>query len=128
MLEFDMDLQHGVLTVRPEKALSEDDIREITSAVDTYLESGRDLAGMIIHAESFPGWQSFRAMLRHLRFIREHHRRIRRVAVVSDAALLSELPALADHFVKAEVMHFPYADYDAAMEWILEADTGGKEA
>jgi len=120
MLEFDMDLQNAVLTVRPKGSLDADDFQEITAAVDTYLESGRDLAGMIVHAVSFPGWKSFGGMTKHFRFIRDHHKHIRKVAIVSDSALMTELPAIADHFVRAKIMHFPYDDIDLAREWILE--------
>ena len=126
MLEFDMDLQHGVLTVQPKGALTADDFEEITSAVDTYIGNGRDLAGLVIYAESFPGWASFAGMLSHFRFIKDHHKHIKRVAVVSDAAVLAELPALADHFVHAKLMHFPYSDYDGAVEWAMEAASEAK--
>jgi len=128
MLEFDMDLQNAVVTVRPKGPLSADDFAEIASAVDPYIETGRDLAGLIIHAESFPGWKSLKAMIQHFRFIRGHHKHIKKVAVVSDAAVLSELPALADHFVAAKLMHFAYADYEGAMEWILEDESGAESS
>ncbi|HKI62606.1 MAG TPA: STAS/SEC14 domain-containing protein [Mariprofundaceae bacterium] len=124
MLEFDMDLQNAVLTVRPKGSLTADDFQEITTAVDTYLESGRDLTGMVVHAEAFPGWESFGGMARHFRFIRDHHKHIRKVAIVSDSALMTELPAIASHFVRARIMHFPYDDIELAMEWILEDASG----
>jgi len=120
MLEFDMDLQNAILTVRPKGPLSADDFQEITAAVDTYIESGRDLAGLIVHAESFPGWASFAGLIKHVRFIRDHHRHIRKVGIVSDSMLLTELPAVAAHFVQAKIMHFAYDDVELAMEWILE--------
>ena len=42
---------------------------------------------------------------------------IRRVAVVTDSPLLELLPALARHFVKAEVRRFPFEQRDAAFDW-----------
>ncbi len=128
MIEFDMDLQHGVLTVQPRGPLSADDFKEITASVDTYIEHGPDLTGLIIYAKFFPGWASFAGMLSHFRFIKDHHKHIKRVAVVSDATVLAELPALADHFVRAKLMHFSYADVDGAMEWILETEEAVPES
>jgi hypothetical protein len=52
--------------------------------------------------------------------VREHHRRIRRIAAVSDGAILSILPALGKHFVQAEVRHFPFAERDGAMLWLKQ--------
>jgi hypothetical protein len=75
----------------------------------------------MIVADRFPGWDSFGALVGHIRFVREHHRRVRRIAAVSDGAILSVLPALARHFVQAEVRHFPFAERDAAMQWLKQA-------
>jgi hypothetical protein len=41
--------------------------------------------------------------------------------VVSDSAVLSHLPALAGHFVKAEIKHFPAAERAAAHDWLHSA-------
>ena len=39
------------------------------------------LTGLLIEARSFPGWDSFGALIQHLKFLRDHHRKIDRVAV-----------------------------------------------
>jgi len=52
--------------------------------------------------------------------VRDHHRKIAKVAVVSDGTFLSVAPKLADHFVNAEVRHFHEAERDAAMSWLRE--------
>ena len=70
----------------------------------------------MVEAELFPGRQGFAGRTAHLRFVREHQRLIRRVAVVSDGALLSRLARLASHFVTAEVRHFA-----EALDWLRSA-------
>jgi hypothetical protein len=72
----------------------------------------------MIEAPSFPGWENFAALLSHLRFVRDHHRRIRRVAVVSDSPLLAVAPKIASHFVSAELRTFDAASRAAALAWI----------
>jgi len=120
MIDFDMDLQKLVLTVRPSGPMSEDDFHRVARAVDPIIERKGALPGLIIHAASFPGWKNVAAMLSHFRFVKGHHKQIKKVAVVSDAAFLKLTPQLADHFVNAEVCHFAYADYDTAKAWVLE--------
>jgi len=120
MIDFDMDLQNLVLTVRPGGPMSENDFRRVAQAVDPIIDRKGALPGLIIYAEGFPGWSSFAAMLSHLRFVKGHHKQIKKVAAVSDAAILKLLPHLVDHFVNAQVRHFAYADYDAAKAWVLE--------
>jgi hypothetical protein len=38
--------------------------------------------------------------------------------VATDGAVVSHLPALARHFVAAEVRHFAFDDKDQALAWI----------
>ncbi|MEV0181715.1 STAS/SEC14 domain-containing protein [Streptomyces sp. NPDC050625] len=38
------------------------------------------LAGVVVHAHAFPGWENIGSLLRHVRFVRDHHRKVRRVA------------------------------------------------
>ena len=42
------------------------------------------------------------------------------MAIVSDSDILAILPAIARHFVAAEVKHFKARDEDAALRWIAE--------
>ena len=64
----------------------------------------------MIEAASFRDGQNLAAMLSHLRFVRrDHHRRIRRVALVSDNTLLTAAPKIASYFVSAELRTFDAA-------------------
>jgi hypothetical protein len=72
----------------------------------------------MIHARAFPGWANPEAFLAHVRFIKDHHKKIARLAVVSDSALLAELPRIAAHLVHVQVKHFPEAEYEDAMRWL----------
>jgi len=56
-----------------------------------------------------------------MKFIKDHHEKVKRVAAVTDSKFMSIAPTIANHFVSAEVKHFPYADMDAAKQWIEEA-------
>ena len=40
---------------------------------------------------------------------------------MTDSAILSILPLVARHFVKAQVRHFDYADKDRALNWLTAA-------
>jgi len=57
-------------------------------------------------------------MTAHLRFVRDHHRQIRRIGVVTDSPLGKVAEQLASHFVSAEIRHFPAGAREAATRWI----------
>ena len=113
MLEHRLDPAQSILYLRPKDALSEADFAELARTVDPYLEAKGSLAGIIIEAASFPGWQSLGAMAAHFRFVRDHHRKIRKIAVVTDALLGDVAEKLGSHFVAAKIRHFPAGQLDA---------------
>jgi len=118
MIEAQLFRDDGVVQVCPSGALSAVDFEQLAALVDPFIEANGELKGLMIVAERFPGWDSFAGLVGHIRFVRDHHRRVRRIAVVSDAAVLSVLPQLAQHFVRADVRHFAFAEREAAMAWL----------
>ncbi len=119
MIDYDLDTEHSILLMRPESALDKDDFVELAKAVDPQIEANGDLAGVIISAPSFPGWDSFGAMVSHFRFVRDHHKHVKKVAVVTDSHLGDVAEHLTSHFVSAKVQHFPAGQVDQAREWII---------
>ena len=124
MIEHTLDTAHSILYLRPKSALEQDDFLQLAKTVDPYIEQSGDLAGLIIEAPTFPGWDSLGAMAAHFRFVRDHHRRIRKIGLVTDSALGNVAERLASHFVAAEIRYFPAGAVDAARQWILKGRTG----
>ena len=124
MIHTDLDEAKGVAVIRPEQmhGLSEVDFKQLTDLIDHFLENHDTLRGLVIAARKFPGWKDFKAFTSHIRFIRDHHRAIRKIALVSDSRLLSAAPYLADHFVSAKVRHFAFADIEQAKAWSASED------
>ncbi|MGX9789730.1 STAS/SEC14 domain-containing protein [Mycobacterium sp. MMS18-G62] len=120
MIEYELDTEHAILHVQPKSAIEQDDFTKLAQAVDPYIEETGDLAGVIVEAPGFPGWESFGAMVNHFRFVREHHKHVKKVAVVTDSALGDVVPRLASHFVSAEIRHFPAGQAEEAQKWILD--------
>lgn len=120
MLDIIMDEDKGIAVLSPNDALEKEDFQVAAQRVDDYLEKHGELNGMIISSRRFPGWKSFGALLTHLRFIREHHREVKKVAIVTDSAIGEFGEHVTAHFVSAEVRHFDFDDYKDAERWIQE--------
>ncbi|HUH67983.1 MAG TPA: STAS/SEC14 domain-containing protein [Mycobacterium sp.] len=119
MIEYDLDTERSILEVRPKSALDKNDFVELAKAVDPQIEAHGDLAGLIISAPSFPGWDSFGAMVTHFRFVRDHQKHLKKLAVVTDSHLADVAEHLGSHFVSAEIRHFPAGQIEQAREWII---------
>lgn len=118
MLAHELDREKGLLIVKPEGPLRKEDFEHLAKAVDPYIEARGQLNGLFISAKGFPGWQDFAALVSHLKFVKNHHQHIKKVAAVSDSGFLTVMPHIAKHFVDAEVKHFDYADKEGALEWL----------
>ncbi len=121
MLRYELHEDDGILIVTPSGPLEASDFERLAHAVDPYIESNRKLRGLMICTESFPGWSDFAALISHFKFVRDHHRKIARVAAVTDSGFLSIAPGIASHFVEAEVKHFDFRAREAALAWLKQA-------
>lgn len=118
MIDSTLDTAHSILYVRPRSALTQADFEHLADKVDPYIDSSGGLRGLVIEASAFPGWESFGALAAHVRFVRDHHRRIAKVAVVTDSAMGNVAERLASHFVSAEIKRFDAGDREAAERWV----------
>ncbi len=119
MIEYDLDAKNSIVHVQPISALEQDDFVKLAKAVDPQIEANGDLAGLILDLSTFPGWESFGAMVTHFRFVRDHQKHVKKIAVVTDSHLGDLAEHLASHFVSAEIKHFPAGQTDAARQWIM---------
>ena len=116
-LAFRLLADSGVIVVEIKDALRAHDFDALAFTADTWIEAHGKLHGLVIHCRQFPGWENLRSVLRHVRFVRDHHRKVERVALAADSKLVSLAPHLAEHFVQAEVKSFGYDEVEAAIAW-----------
>ena len=120
MIGFELLPDKGIVVLSPDGPLQEADFKRLADEVDPYIAANGRLTGVMIRAKSFPGWASFGALVSHLRFVKDHHRKIGRIAAVSDDQLLKIMPSIASHFVAAEIRQFPSDQEAQALAWLQE--------
>ena len=109
--------ESGVIVVEVKQALRSQDFDALALTADAWIEAHGDLQGLVIHAREFPGWENFGSLLRHVRFVRDHHRKVKRIALAADTKLATLAPKIAEHFIQAEVKSFGYDELHAAIAW-----------
>ena len=125
MLNINLDETRGIVVLEPVGRLSEADFQAAAGIIDPYIRKHGALSGIVIHVEDFPGWDSFSALVAHLKFVREHHRDVSRVAFATDSPVGSAAEKVARHFVSAEIKHFGVLELEASKDWILGSDVNG---
>jgi hypothetical protein len=118
MMRFELLRDRRILLLAPGGPLATADFEQLAKEIDPFIAAHGRLVGVLIHAKSFPGWESFGALVSHLKFVAGHHRQIERIAAVTDSGFLKIAPRIAGHFVQAEIRQFDYRDKDRALAWL----------
>lgn len=118
MLSVKIDETNGIAILEPNGALSENDFKSAAKKIDPWIEKNNSLNGLIIHVEHFPGWDSFSALLSHLQFVKEHHKKISRIAFSTDSVIGGLAETVGKHFVRAEIKVFSFNELELARKWI----------
>jgi hypothetical protein len=118
MLKFELLRDAGVLVVEPRDALTAEDFRAVAQTVDPFIQANGKLTRLLVDAPSFPGWEGLAALIEHMRFVRDHHRKVDRVAVVTDSTILSIGPKVAEHFAHPEFKVFRSGERANALAWL----------
>jgi hypothetical protein len=118
MIGHELMRTESILVLHPQGQLEAADFDKLAQEIDPYFETNGKLNGLMVDAESFPGWKDFAALIAHFKFIRDHHRKIQKVAVVSDGTFLSVAPRFAAHFVQADIRHFSHGQREQALAWL----------
>jgi len=118
MLDISIDLNKEVVLLEPKGTLTEEDFSLASSRIDKFIEERGKVKGLLIKSRDFPSWDSFAALVSHLKFVRNHHEKIEKLALVTDSSLVEFLEPLVKHFVHPEIKEFDYDEVDEAMDWL----------
>jgi hypothetical protein len=122
MVHYELMRDQSILIITPAGPLQKADFERVAAEVDPFIASNGNLAGLMICAKSFPGWDSFGGLVAHLKFVADHHRLIKRIAAVTDSGFLKIMPRIASHFVQAKIRHFNFDEKDRALAWLEQVD------
>ena len=118
MLNYSILKPEGILLLKPGAPLSKQDFDGLGVEVDAYLAEHAKLHGVMVQAKGFPGWENFGGFTAHMHFVRDHHKQVERLAVVTDSPLAGMAELMGKHFTSAEVRHFPFTDEAKALAWL----------
>ncbi len=119
MLNVKLDEASAIVILELNGELTSDDFKRACEIIDPYLLKHDCLQGIIIHVESFPGWDSFSAFISHLNFVKEHHKRVARIALATDSFAANVAESLVSHFVSADIKSFAFNEFEEAKKWVV---------
>jgi hypothetical protein len=121
MLEHRLLPTEGLLIVSPKTPLESIDFRRLALEIDPYIEANGKLHGVMIDAESFPGWKNLGGLVAHVKFVKNHYQKVEKFALLTDNSLLTVAPRIAGQFVLAKVKRFSRSQREEALRWLTGA-------
>ena len=118
MLDYSILEPDGVLVLKPDAPLKQEDFVALSATVDAYLVKHGKLHGALVHSKKFPGWEDVSGFTAHMHFVRENRTKVGRIAVVTDSVIADVVESIAKFFTPAEVRRFHFAEYDAGLDWV----------
>ncbi len=122
MINISVQINEGIILVEPIDRLEQSDFEKLANEIDAFPQDKNSLIGLIIYTKSFPGWDDFNAFFHHMKFVKDHHKEIQRVAIVTDSKIGAIAPGIVNHFVAARIKHFEYVSIEEAKQWIQKTD------
>jgi hypothetical protein len=117
MLSVELDEGKGIALLEPDGPLSQGDFEAAAKLIDPHIEKTGQLNGLVIHTQAFPGWDSFAGLSSHLKFVKEHHKKISRIAIATDSVIGRLGESIASHFMNAEIKEFSFQELEQAKAW-----------
>ena len=121
MMQVHLNEKEYIAILKPNGRLSESDFNAARESIEPFIENHEKLNGIIIYVETFPGWDSFGALISHLKFINAHHKKVSKVAIVTNSIIGEFAQDLGKHFIAAEIKHFEFTDLEKAKKWITSS-------
>lgn len=110
----------NTIAVRPEGRLHPGDFDRIAERIDNLIKQKGKIR-LIIDGRAFHGWSDVKAAEEHFRFIRDHHKKVERVAAVAPYEGIKWLAEITNVFVAADVKMFDLNEIESAREWAAGA-------
>jgi len=117
-LDFKLDTITGNLKLHIHGPLNSMNFSALRQIVDNYLKENKRLNSIVIDFKQFPGWENIGSFVDHLTFVKDHHDKVDKVAIVSKSPIPSLVIPFANHFVKAKLKEFSFLEEEELNDWI----------
>ena len=117
MIKTETISSNALRVTAPEK-LKADDFRQITPQIDSLISQHGKIR-LLIDASGFNGWENIAAFENHAGFIKNHHQKIERIAVIATHDWQHWVIGAVRMFVHPEVRAYDKSHESEALQWIV---------
>jgi hypothetical protein len=111
-------ISDGVLKITVPEKLSAEDFRQVAPQIDSLLQQ-RDTVRLLVDASHFGGWENMAAFEKHVGFVKTHHQKVERIAVIVGHHWQYWVIGTVRLFVHPDVRTFDQGQESEAQKWIV---------
>jgi hypothetical protein len=117
MLVITPSLESNMVEIKVTGALNHHDFKELAQKIDPLINRFGSLK-LFVDATHFTGWDNSQAAEQHFRFVKEHHKKIDKIAVISGHAWQHWLISVIKIFIHPEIKIFSDHQFPEARNWL----------
>ena len=117
MVKMDIISANALRIIAPKK-LKAEDFRQLRPQIDSLISQHGKIR-LLIDASGFGGWENIAAFTTHAGFIRSHHRKIERIAVIAPHDWQHWVIGAVRMFLHPEVRADDKNHESQALQWIV---------
>jgi len=117
MIEITTNDSSALIEARISGHLQADDFGEVAPQVDEFISS-HEKVSVLLDLIDFHGWENVTAARTHFKFIKDHHKRIERIAVVANKTWQHWIAAVVGTFISSKEKCFDEHQKEEARNWL----------
>ena len=117
MIEMEV-ISGNALKITAPKKLYADDFQQIAPKVDSFISQLGKIR-LLIDVSNFNGWSNAAALLSHIRFVKDHHQKVERIAVVGARNWQHWVIGVVRMILHPEVRAYDRSQQSEALRWIV---------
>lgn len=111
--------EDGVVRITITEKLQQGDFASITPVIDSLIEMKGNLK-LLVDATQFDGWENKQAAEEHFAFVKTHHQKVDRIALITGHLWQEWIAISANVFVHPEIKTFDSDELEQAEAWLDE--------
>jgi hypothetical protein len=117
MIKTEIISANALRIIAPEK-LKADDFRQLAPQVDSLISQHGKIR-LLIDASGFNGWENVAAFANHVGFVKNHQRKVERIAVIAAHGWQHWVIGAVKMFLHPDVRAFDKNHESEALQWIV---------
>lgn len=114
-----IDNTDNLIEITIKDTLEADDFRKLGEKADKLINEYGSIR-VLINAEDFNGWENTDAAEKHFSFVKAHHAKVERLAIIAGHMWQHWIAAMARVFMHPEVKVFDKTQLEDARNWLKQ--------